>query len=150
MIGINFYFMIAANELRIGNWVIIPIGAVIKTRSIDDTGINTGFDDGYLLSVINPIPLTPEILEKCGFKWVDKNDNNRIYYFRDIDEDHSLSWDERKKIIYLDCTDGYYDIYFNNTAKYLHQLQNLYFALTGEELKVESLDDSNVSTKEPA
>ena len=81
-----------------------------------------------------PIPLTEEILLKFGFKevegerWCDTHEEFeecnyyclgafKIYYNPETDkfEDDSL-----------------YD--FNVNLKYVHSLQNIYFALTGEEL----------------
>lgn len=86
-----------------------------------------------LCDKLSPIPLTPEILEKCGFKkngTFDKQFNNG----NQIEIDLS---DEYKGEVWLggsdSCTNG---MGFVANCQYLHQLQNLYFALTGEELTV--------------
>ena len=50
--------MIAPNELRIGNWVKI---GYVPHMVIDGKHIDLYCED------YQPIPLTPEILEKCGF-----------------------------------------------------------------------------------
>ena len=80
-----------------------------------------GWQDG---PEINPIPLTKELLLKCGFE---EEFGGIIYYNRNqgIEFNFSNGW----------CTAsrGEYDIV---DVQYLHQLQNLYFALTGEELEV--------------
>lgn len=75
-----------------------------------------------------PIPLTEEWLLKFGFHkhnnaWVqdDFNENNNRFYFSiwsDTDEDFRYNSSE-------------FDVELN----YVHQLQNLYFALTNKELK---------------
>src|SRR5690349_3438913 len=78
---------IKASELRIGNWVIAPKTTFFiedskvpfheipsqykKVESVSDEGINiwmfaTG-EPEFTFDQIQPIPLTPEILEKCGF-----------------------------------------------------------------------------------
>lgn len=60
------------------------------------------------------IPLTPEILEKCGFV-------------------QTSAATFGNGIIGIYFGEGEY-FYNHGKGKYLHQLQNLYFALTGEEL----------------
>jgi hypothetical protein len=113
--------MIKANELRIGNWYFeygMPRQAtalfIYKLESIrirDKIAID-----------ISPIPLTPEILEKCGFvydgtaHWVKRISGMNVCHFPDI-ETHI----DGEPINYLPS---------------LHQVQNLYFALTGEELTI--------------
>jgi hypothetical protein len=64
----------------------------------------------------NPIPLTAEVLKKCNIPYVSK-----IEVFIE-------AFDLHRRIIF--------DGHSNCGVKYLHQLQNLYFALTGEELNV--------------
>lgn len=109
--------MIQANELRIGNWV--DKSNIAKYKHVGKV---------MTLSVTNkfdPVLLTEEILEKAGF------DN----CFLDIGDQ---AIEVRKGVFYLygstACTHGHT---FSGEVKYLHQLQNLYFALTGEELKIE-------------
>src|SRR6185312_9286781 len=110
--------MIKANELRIGNYIqggiINSIGYKIGVQG------NSSKEVFYIHeSTLQPIPLTPEILERCGFEKHGEKDEIRYYlndfYFEDI----SLKRDE--------C--------FIANVEYLHQLQNLYFALTGQELE---------------
>lgn len=76
-------------------------------------------DYGYIL---NPIPLTEEILLKCG------SCLDRAYYILTPVE---MRYSYKRKEF---C------VFFNTEVicciKYLHQLQNLYFALTGKELEV--------------
>lgn len=105
-----------ANELRIGNWVIFE--KEIYRFSIYD------FENSNY-QIVHPIPLTPEILEKCGFEkqmmWTYSisigGDMNLVYYLGE------KGWSIGNK--------QYSD--FSN-LKHLHQLQNLYYALTGQEL----------------
>lgn len=59
--------MIPANELRIGNWV----GNGDKNFQVEHFMLSPdiGSADGYKYDVdYLQIPLTPEILEKCGFE----------------------------------------------------------------------------------
>ena len=131
--------MIQARELRIGNWVewVYPNRnnqpnkfqfcqiESIRTSLVGVLGSAYGYDQ------IQPIPLTPEILEKCGFErrnygWIinklkEANDSYfGLFYINDNAGDLSLKLNSA----YCPCAE----------IKHLHQLQNLYFALTGEEL----------------
>lgn len=116
-----------ASELRIGNWV--DSGdhfGEIQVQVIQKDGINP-FDWGqgnhciHFYESIKPIPLTEEWLMKFGFE---KN----------------IGWDDMVYYI-LNGVDVYemidYYEYADAKIKHVHQLQNLYFALTGEELKKE-------------
>lgn len=117
-----------ANELRIGNWVLRKNNNEhqIQTR-VNITYFNLVFEypNDY-----TPIPLTPEILEKwCGFE----NDDND--FLIGISERTNLHINLIKKRTLLESYDG---IIALCNISYLHQLQNLYFALKGEELPVNS------------
>lgn len=74
------------------------------------------------ISNIEPIELTEEILLKCGFEPTYFVSNNklasyRIYNIDFLNPDFTLVW-------------------FKTKIEYLHQLQNLYFALTNKELEI--------------
>ena len=112
-----------ATELRIGNWV-------EEAHSGE-----FGQVDMVVLSIIErmsnhsyrPIPLTEEWLERFGFEKVADNCwlNNKTAFYVDKRESHI-----RKGFVYYLKEDSNDFIPIDN----LHQLQNLYFALTGEEL----------------
>jgi hypothetical protein len=119
--------MIQANELRIGNFVLAK-GEWIEIFSITEDGsggygynsLQGGMPNFYSC---DPISLTPEILERCGLK------NDDGYYHN---EDYSFSIEERGNEYFYE----YDGRNIGKGCKYLHQLQNLYFALTSEELEV--------------
>jgi hypothetical protein len=123
-----------ANELRIGNWVDVN-GKFCKVESISHDGINytdetDHYEDqsyNYILwcSIFDPIPLTHEILKKAGFVsfedgWYGLTPFRKGYMWTWNIYDRHLQWNGN----IVPC-------------QYLHQLQNLYFALTGEELNIE-------------
>lgn len=107
--------MIQANELRIGNWVKSNIYQQVTVEILDWLS-----NDRHNHDSLQPIPLTPEILEKCGFvrNELMAKHNTVIWYGDHIGVKGILG-------VVKPCECGY-----------LHQLQNLYFALTGEELTV--------------
>ena len=115
--------MIQINELRIGNY--IEEGKVEKIdNSIDE--IYYSGDRCYLSSYcnnINPISLTEEWLLKLGFELI-----GSFYRLK------------KSKLIQIILHDDGLDVcnynLYLHQIKYVHQLQNLYFALTGAELTV--------------
>ena len=106
------------NELRIGNWV-----EIIQPNKEVYTTIQPSCFSVEIKKFYKPIPLTEEWLLKFG-----------LYK---LDGCFSLQTKRGNLIIEEDLceiTGNYNDIGFNAPCKYVHQLQNLYFALTGKEL----------------
>lgn len=128
--------MIAANELRIGNWVSgnFPnmIVQQINKYSVECYMPESESDDFcFELEELHPIPLTPEILEKAGF---DKDMRMDKYFGEDI------FWMELYYVNGSLYFGSWIDSGFNKLSmkpiQYIHQLQNLYWCLTGEELEI--------------
>jgi hypothetical protein len=82
----------------------------IHFRTLNGSSSNT-----KSLSWIKPIPLTPEWLERCGFEFAPSVG----YYVYEL-PNKPQGIDSIKV----------------GSGVFLHQLQNLYFALTGEELQI--------------
>lgn len=120
-----------AEELRIGNYVFDFDG---KAKQIHETATypkDYGFEDVVkiegvclLISEIEPIPLTEEWLLSFGFVFYDDFDSWILNY------KHLM----KEFIIRSDFIVS--DMEFVPNIKYVHKLQNLYFALTGEELTI--------------
>ncbi len=128
--------MIAANELRIGN--IFKNGVI---ESIPLAGWNEdGFDVNLnaiawcTLEDLEPIPLEPEILEKCGFVKINDTDFHKQLYKKE-NCDYYICLESNEMIKYGGSYGDYCEI-GDVEIKYLHQLQNCYFVLTGNELEV--------------
>lgn len=117
-----------ASELRVGNWVRCKIYNGTKDVILPFT-----WQESKYIHLFEPIPLTPEILEKCGFevRTYKTNGVEKTHYSdsRNICIDHVL-----KKVFVLGLHQGYEDEVWIKKIEHLHQLQNLFFALTGEEL----------------
>lgn len=113
------------NELRIGNYVNLKDKGLYK--------IDRGYDlekieDWEGTDYCTPIPLTEDWLLKFGFdKKLMYGKHNKYFYIKD-------------KLYY--CEHDFYSFVFSNNQleinhiKHVHQLQNLYFALTQKELTI--------------
>jgi hypothetical protein len=144
-----------ANELRIGNYVtdddgvsIYSVARVETWNNGDDFNVyvlELGRKERYLEGDFKPITLTEEWLLKFGF--------NKIVY--DSEETgYSVEYNlEVNKDIFISYLDDFSCAIFASeerrskdfgvlpkweAIRYVHQLQNLYFALTGEELTFKS------------
>lgn len=133
-----------ANEVRIGNYVLLD-GCIEQIESINKVGINIFVDDDKLIEhatfdELKPIDITEDILSRFKFKSElgDPNCTGVLSpngHYRLINNDDDLE---------LDVLFGFFGNTYpmlvqvgdNNlpNIKYLHQLQNLYFALTNKEL----------------
>lgn len=132
--------MIKIKELRLGNRIAIEgeIEIVEVTSLCDDGEIGTtayfdglkGCNDCTADGAI-PILLTSEILEACGFK-KGKVQSGGFYGYDNgkMELDNNFQFEVFDGRIEENTTRTY-----RPELKYLHQLQNLYFTLTGEELK---------------
>jgi hypothetical protein len=112
-----------ASELRIGNIIEHPHkgarGYVYVTARIISDIESTNNSIGY-----KPILLTEEWLKKLGFeKYTDGWYLDKGEYPKQI-------------TVSLFDDNGFHLSYFKTPIQYVHQLQNLYFALTGEELTI--------------
>lgn len=112
-----------ANELRIGNYV-KGIGHKISwlVEGVESEYIYSS-KAWRLISSFEGIPINLLWLEKFGFECIFTHDDHYFYL-----ESLALGLDRS----YQPFGIGNYEVEF----KYVHQLQNLYFALTGEELTI--------------
>jgi hypothetical protein len=130
--------MIPASELRIGNYIQFKeLFLKIKGCESDDTSYKALVvipKSGPLLvpiERIEPIQLTPELLKKAGFKKHISSDRVMEHYFKG-------------DIIFLSRVKGTDEFYIEHyrpssekvEVKSVHQLQNLYFALTSHEIEI--------------
>lgn len=114
--------MIQANELRIGNYLKND-GVVVKidARSIFDIW------GGNLITRIKKyesLLITVAWLHKFGFEQRDH------LWSIDIDRYNKINYNSDQNIFFS----GQLGFSIQHDIKYIHQLQNLYFALTGKEL----------------
>lgn len=129
-----------ANELRIGNLVLSDWGEGPKitkiTSGCDIQSIEENIDNW------DPIILTEQWLIKCGFRDITEG-------YRATGADSGV-WRITSPIRgqYIDLYEqwdranwkvgGYFLAHFEYPMKYLHQLQNCIYAITGQELNINS------------
>jgi len=101
-----------ASELRIGNFIHIH-GKLIEIQKED-----FNFDEKFMTSII----ITEKWLFKFGFKGTEG-----YYYDSEIG---AIEFYYEGEILVCDIFD-----HRNENIKYIHQLQNIYFALTNKELR---------------
>jgi hypothetical protein len=132
--------MIKVTELRVGNLILPRTGTDehVKVTDIDEygsIGTEAYFWDGAgstgtTSEIARGIPLTPEWLERCGIAYSKT--------FKCYSKDYELLFCNEGDQFWLCEQDaikgGLQKI--GKSFQYLHQLQNLYFALTGEELHI--------------
>lgn len=131
--------MIDPKELRIGNLVFVECNSLAVHVPKD---VVFAIDKVVPQSCHNydPIPLTPEWLERLGFEKVanyydlDFNGGG-LRFLSDLDECRLFTGSEYSLTVAMD----YDTCEIPNAPKYIHQLQNLYFALTGQELTIKEL-----------
>lgn len=154
--------MIQPNELRVGNWLYNKqLGTPFQISGVHNiiTKDDYGKTDGLWLfgdtpdKDCEPISLTEDILSKCGFVKSKYKDEEvfilELQPFPLFLVKESSSWVLKREVvqnIYLSRNDSGekdYDGCFRilsdlhqKRIEYLHQLQNLYFALTGKELEI--------------
>jgi hypothetical protein len=110
-----------ARELRIGN--------LVKSTTHNTYYRVTLIEDDYDYSKTEPIPLTEGWLLRFGFE---KNYKFGLYY----KGGHAIDIHREGNAEFYTGEYGGWFVF----VEYVHELQNLYFALTGEELKLQDND----------
>ena len=134
--------MLAVSELRVGNYFLADdqpqtVSAINVIADAPAQSLEIGFYTGDQLHYLpagsqrlQPMPLTDELLQKCGFKF-------DTYFKR---------WQKKKKIfgpgVDMELDGDYTALDFSGSPvlkeiKHLHHLQNLYYALKRQELMVD-------------
>lgn len=145
MTGLNKYivtifktYKMQPQELRIGNWVksdevgIIQVNAHLILHLTQVLSAVSGF--------VEPIPISEEWLLKMGFEkvyasWM------RIYYTVDMEDEETETIGiyihvETGNCCILNQTDNEQGANTKQSIKYVNQLQNLFYALSGQELEI--------------
>jgi len=126
--------MIQATELRIGNYV-------------ENEGVYKqvcSLEDGTIYKSDNPIQITPDILDTINEFFVDNMNYNpdKNNYSTCVDEDTYLHINSKTGETRIGGCEHFAEVEFGTVSttffipdtKYLHQLQNLIYSLSGQEL----------------
>lgn len=155
--------MIKQNELRVGNRVSDEWGYKIEVDSINEKGIDLYVvSDGhwgeiasywaepnYSFSELRGIPLTEEVLLKCGFDEIKVLGDGSDFSI-ELGQNVMLVVSNVGSVTCCACmckvsqhenslccvSNSVFDFPYTGERLSLHQLQNLYFALTGKELEI--------------
>lgn len=129
--------MIDPKELRIGNWVMKENTYLLPSNDnyYSYIKIERGLQIDDYAHICLPISLSPEILEACGF--VNTPTKNYPHSYEKNDSDLADDWTFRIWWWGEDiCIEPFGRDHGHISIKYLHQLQNIFFALTGKELEL--------------
>lgn len=140
--------MIQANELRIGNLIkLSPLYDSLNTHS--DYSIVNGIDKSYCFlrtnmtvkwKFVEPIPLTEERMLKFGFEKtvsiIGKSETEYIDYRMKYFVCFLLPDGKGLEVEFWAKHNTINERGYITNIQYVHQLQNLYFALTGTELTI--------------
>lgn len=122
-----------AKELRIGNYYIDIDNGITEMSGHELYQMAVGENLGVIsVNEYNPIPLTGDWLIKLGFKLLEYR-VNEIYSHPTFNMHFYIYKNGR---IRLSMVKGVFDEKVMKRLKHVHQLQNLYHALTGEELTI--------------
>jgi hypothetical protein len=131
--------MIDASELRIGNYILHKAG--VRIVPVKCTFHHFELLAKGLAKDVFPIALKPEILQKCGFI-----ENKKYHLLPDAREfiltlpvmgnnkNEIYAYINSNKESYARATVN--DLVISNNFYYVHQLQNVYYALLNKELEV--------------
>ena len=142
-----------AEELRIGNWFkykdLEKIKSIYRGENFKIIPDDIKFlFEGHNCDWVEPIPLTEEILLKCRFEKVKNKDKEglREYIghtaqkarYAIFGTDIFITKVDKRSLLWRSVDCDFMVLFYHKSIpiKYLHQLQNLYFALTGEELEI--------------
>jgi hypothetical protein len=113
------------NDLRVGNWIFDVEGYEYQIQGYE---ISVNLPEDY-----TPIPITNKWLERLGFE---RNKFYQNFRIKAGDYFNSIKYIDGEWC-YNNCQSDA-GCYFVTTVQYVHELQNLYFAINKEELKNES------------
>jgi hypothetical protein len=133
--------MIQAKELMIGNYLYCEYsGEIIQVTEIKNDGVyassnKTVIERYYYYEEIHSIPIDEKWLTDFGFD-ISKSPST---WATKIELDYGMSNEYqifKNEVSIVDYSFIYFRYKFITRVEYIHQLQNLYFALTGEELEL--------------
>ena len=110
--------MIVSNELRIGNWLNVH-GRPCQVTYLNNEVFGNKDEQKFAFNEAQPIAITRELLLQTGFE-------KDLYGFKS----RQIALNQYEDVYYLRLPQG---TGFGRGIRYVHQLQNLYFEISGQE-----------------
>lgn len=132
--------MINVKELRIGNYVLYKE----NKAQVSQIGLSHIFAYTYYKESKNPMSLENKSLDICDCSPILLNEDILLSIGFKLNK-HLNCWETEGLIIkntsngfkvFIECEDSWYSQSVFGEFKFLHQLQNIYFDLTGKELGI--------------
>lgn len=128
-----------ANELRVGNIVFEPLNENKRAFKVFEVYHEEDYDKINYHNALSfePVPITEDWLLQLGFKKLLPNIGEITQDEVDMGKLRTVVCIELYPFVF-NTSNGWwlYKRHMDIAPKYIHQLQNLYFCLTGEELTI--------------
>jgi hypothetical protein len=123
--------MLDPKDIRVGNWVIRITGKDLNEKSFFEYKAIAVNEYYYTFAkYCFPIKLSPPVLDKCGFIQEGKDWYIQLESEETEGSPPSLRYKHKNEAWFLN------EIKLPAQPAYLHQLQNLYYVLTGREVQI--------------
>ena len=126
-----------SEDLMVGDWVRNELGEIQQVVELREAGAMLAYNDIYPYESLDPIPLTPEILEKNGFDINGIPENMQPVEERDWSDDtyvwsrQETPYESTEVCVYMEDTDNFFaEIICQHChvdgvhIKYVHELQH--------------------------
>lgn len=131
--------MVSTLDLRVGNWVIAS-DVIGRITSVSETEVVfEGLENAVKQEDLHPVPLTKELLEKSGFRQLKQTD-----LFEKIPLEGFTYKLHAQRVMIFHPGDNTLCHWLNTRIVFVHQLQNLYYCLTGREIYFETLQNQSL------
>lgn len=127
-------------ELRMGNYLQSLNGHLVRVTKIEKEqvgveGKTLGAHVTTTYDYLKPVGLTPAILEKNGFKLWELEENHPLYFHEKLVTSLYLEFShpDTYSLCLVNEEGQFIDLLVS--FKYVHELQNILFALTGYEME---------------
>ena len=116
-----------AKDLKIGNYIIDPNGGeLVQVFSLDNED-NILIINGFFEDDIKPKEISREIFEKFGFEQI----GDLEYSIYNEEKEYTFTVEFDGQYFWLSCG---MSLKLSKKKKYIHELQNLFIEITGDEL----------------
>lgn len=126
--------MVQANEIRVGNYFMFD-SEIDKVTAIYQSGVDAEFKSRWWFDRVHGIPLTTEILLKSGFVF------NKQFQRYEVEVSDGVECVKQERLeddpgapLYFFYMIGFRSSYIK--LDWLHQLQNVHYYISGEELSI--------------